>query len=106
MPGTTSTDNYYDLLAHGRTPRSFAPGEVIFQQGDLGESLFVVREGSVDLRDGDRKVETVTAPGLFGEMALIEDAPRSLTAAAGDVPLPPDARQRIQTAVDQAAREG
>ncbi len=42
-----------------------------------GESLFAVREGSVDLRDGERVVETVEAPGLFGEMALIEDEPRS-----------------------------
>jgi len=86
MPGTTSTDHYYDLLAHGRTPESFAAGELIFDQGDPGESLFVVRSGAVELKDGDRVVETVAAPGLFGEMALIEDAPRALTAvAAADV---------------------
>jgi CRP/FNR family transcriptional regulator, cyclic AMP receptor protein len=76
----TSTHHYYDLLAHGRTPRSFATGELIFEQGDPGESLFVVREGSVELKNGDRVVETVVAPGLFGEMALIEDEPRALTA--------------------------
>jgi CRP-like cAMP-binding protein len=82
MPGVTSTDQYYELLAHGRTPRTYQAGEVIFEQGDPGESLYVVREGSVGLTDGDRLVETVTAPGLFGEMALIEDEPRALTAAA------------------------
>lgn len=59
MPGTASTDHYYDLLAHGRTPRNLASGDVIFSQGDAGESLFVVREGSVELKDGDRVVETV-----------------------------------------------
>ncbi|MGZ4167734.1 MAG: cyclic nucleotide-binding domain-containing protein [Solirubrobacteraceae bacterium] len=78
----TSTDHYYDLLAHGREPRSVGAGDVIFEQGDPGESLFVVREGSVELKDGNRVVETVVAPGLFGEMALIEDEPRSLTAVA------------------------
>jgi CRP-like cAMP-binding protein len=57
-------------------------GERIFERGDRGESLFVVREGSVDLKDADRLVETVTAPGLFGEMALIEDEPRALSAVA------------------------
>lgn len=82
MPGVTSTDHYYELLAHGRAARTFAPGEVIFAQGDPGESLFVVREGSVELKAGDTVVETVAAPGLFGEMALIEDEPRSLTAVA------------------------
>jgi len=41
-----------------------------------------VREGSVALKDGERGVETVGAPGLFGEMALIERDPRALTAMA------------------------
>jgi CRP-like cAMP-binding protein len=77
-----SRDEYYELLAHGRTPRSFSAGEVIFAKGDPGEGLFVVREGSVALKDGDRLVETVRAPGLFGEMALIEHETRSLTALA------------------------
>ena len=63
-------------------------GDVIFLQGDRGDSMYVVREGSVALRDGDRPVAMVTAPGLFGEMALIEDETRALTAvAATDVVL-------------------
>ena len=82
MSGVTSTDHYYELLAHGREPRTFGAGELIFTQGDPGESLFVVREGSVELKDADRVVETVAAPGLFGDMALIEDEARSLTAVA------------------------
>jgi CRP/FNR family transcriptional regulator, cyclic AMP receptor protein len=82
MPAVTSTDHYYELLAHGRTPRTLAAGEVVFERGDPGESLLVVQSGSVELRDGDRVVETVSAPGLFGELALIEDEPRSLRAVA------------------------
>jgi CRP/FNR family transcriptional regulator, cyclic AMP receptor protein len=77
-----SSDQYYDLLAHGRTPQSISAGKVIFDQGEQGDSMYIVREGSVALKDGDRLVETVTAPGLFGEMALIEHEPRSLTAVA------------------------
>ncbi|HTU97212.1 MAG TPA: cyclic nucleotide-binding domain-containing protein [Solirubrobacteraceae bacterium] len=76
-------EEYYELLAHGREPRRVAAGEVIFSQGDAGDGMYVVREGSVSLTDGDRILETVPAPGLFGEMALIEDAPRSLSAVAG-----------------------
>jgi CRP/FNR family transcriptional regulator, cyclic AMP receptor protein len=82
MTGVTGTDRYYELLAHGRTPRTYQASELIFEKGDPGESLLVVREGSVHLRDGERVVETVTAPGLFGEMALIEDTPRALSAVA------------------------
>jgi CRP-like cAMP-binding protein len=82
MPRATSDDDYYELLAHGRSPRTFQAGELIFEQGDQGESVYIVRDGSVDLKEAVRLVERVTAPGLFGEMALIEHEPRSLTAVA------------------------
>lgn len=78
----SSDEEYYELLWHGRAPQSFSVGETIFREGDAGESMYLVREGSVELTDGDRVVETITAPGLFGEMALIEFEPRSLTATA------------------------
>jgi len=82
------SDEYYDLLAHGRMPSSFPAGEVIFQQGVQGDCMYILREGSVALKDGDRLVDTVAAPGLFGEMALIENEPRALAAvAATDVVL-------------------
>lgn len=88
MAITRSDDEYYDLLVHRRPARSVPAGEVIFEQGEQGDGMYVVRDGSVDLKDGDRLIETVASPGLFGEMALIEDAPRSLTAvAATDVVL-------------------
>ena len=82
------TEEYFELLGHGREPRTFASGEVIFRQGDQGVSMYLVRDGSVTLQAGDHVVETVSPPGLFGEMALIEPEPRSLTAvAATDVAL-------------------
>jgi CRP/FNR family transcriptional regulator, cyclic AMP receptor protein len=77
-------DEYYKLLSEGRAPITFRPGELIFEQGDQGDVMYVVRDGSVMLRDGERVIETVTAPGLFGELALIQDEPRSLTAVAAD----------------------
>lgn len=82
MSTSLGSDEYYDLLAEGRETLSFAAGEPIFQQGEQGESIFVVRDGSVTLKDGDRLIETVSAPSLFGELALIEHEPRSLTAVA------------------------
>ena len=75
---------YYNLLTEGRPARTFQAGERVFEKGDHGDAMYVVREGAVALRDGDHVVETVTAPGLFGEMALIEPEPRALTAVAAD----------------------
>ena len=77
-----SDEEYYDLLAHGRSPRRLAAGDVVFRQGDLAESMYVVREGSIALTENEQVLETIPAPGLFGEMALIDDEPRSLTAVA------------------------
>jgi CRP/FNR family cyclic AMP-dependent transcriptional regulator len=70
--------------------RSFAAGEVIFREGERGEELFVIRSGQVQIRSGDRVVETIGEHSIFGEMALIDDGPRSATAvAASDVELVP-----------------
>jgi CRP-like cAMP-binding protein len=79
---TYDPDEYYELLARGRPPSSFSAGEVIFHQGDDADCMYVVREGSVALKDGEQLVTTISAPSLFGEMALIDSKPRSLTAVA------------------------
>jgi CRP-like cAMP-binding protein len=79
----------FKLLA-GAGSRSFKAGETIFRAGDPASELFVVQSGAVEIRIGDRVIETVPENGIFGEMALIDDAPRSATAVAvGDVKLVP-----------------
>jgi CRP/FNR family transcriptional regulator, cyclic AMP receptor protein len=75
-------DEYYELLARGGTPSSFAAGEVIFEKGDAADCMYVLGEGSIALKDGDQLVATISAPSLVGEMALIDGQPRSLTAVA------------------------
>lgn len=75
-------DELYALITANR-PRTAVPtGGLIFQKGEQGDRMYIVVSGSVALKAGDETVETVTAPGLFGEMALIEDTPRALTAVA------------------------
>jgi len=44
------SEEYYELLAHGQTPRNFPSGEVIFHQGEQGDCMYLVRDGSVALR--------------------------------------------------------
>ena len=82
MSTIRSPDELYGLLCRVSEPRGYSAGEVIFEQGERGDRAYVVREGAVALKDGDREVETVSAPGLFGELALIESDPRALTALA------------------------
>src|SRR5882757_2609897 len=67
--------------------RTFAPGEEIFKEGDAGDGMYVVRDGLVEISGmvgaDVRHVFSRIGPGdFFGEMAVLDDKPRSATAAA------------------------
>ena len=62
--------------------RTVAPGTVIFEEGDAGQEMFGVIEGTVELRLRSGRVLTLGADDIFGEMALIDSSPRSATAVA------------------------
>lgn len=55
-------------------------GETIFRQDDAGEACFVVESGAVEIRLGVLTVARMAAGEVFGELALIDGAPRSATA--------------------------
>ena len=61
---------------------SYSAGDVIFQEGDSGDELFVVRDGEVAVKVRDAVVETLGASEIFGEMALVDGKPRSATVVA------------------------
>ena len=73
-----------DLLAEsGDNARMrFAAGRVIMEQGQSGVLMYVVLEGSVQIRIGDSVVETVGPGGMFGEMALVGRTQRLAGAVA------------------------
>jgi CRP/FNR family cyclic AMP-dependent transcriptional regulator len=81
----------FGLLAGAGAPiRNFKAGDVIFKEGDPAEEMFVVQTGSVEIRLGNRLLDTLPERSIFGEMALIDHGPRSATAvAATDVTLVP-----------------
>jgi CRP/FNR family transcriptional regulator, cyclic AMP receptor protein len=73
----------FRILAGAGAPlREFKAGDVIFKQGDAAYELFVVHSGEVEIRLGNRLLETLSEYSIFGEMALIDAAPRSATAVA------------------------
>lgn len=62
--------------------QTFAAGQTIFEQGQTGDLMYVVKTGEVELLVNGILVETLDAGDMFGEMALIEKEPRSATARA------------------------
>jgi diguanylate cyclase (GGDEF)-like protein len=68
-------------------PKLYAKDDVVFREGEIGKELFIVRSGMIGsyatLPDGSRRDVYRFGPGLlFGEMAIIEDEPRTATCYA------------------------
>jgi CRP/FNR family cyclic AMP-dependent transcriptional regulator len=61
---------------------SVAEGDKIFKEGDPGEYMYFVVAGEVRVFVGGKEVDTIGMGGIFGEMALIDDKPRSATMVA------------------------
>jgi len=75
-----------ERLAERSEIREYAPGDVLFRQGEPGDSLHLIRTGSVTVSQfiGGRDIVTsyVPAGDYVGEMALLAEAPRSATITA------------------------
>jgi uncharacterized membrane protein len=77
-------DEDREALATRLTEKVFRPGDIVFSQGELGVSMYVVRSGAVQiyLPSADKDVPPVVLKDLrtgeyFGELALFDDKPRS-----------------------------
>lgn len=69
------------------TERAVAKGEIIFQEGEPGDRLYVILEGKVKLgrssNDGRESLLAILGPGeMFGELSLFDPGPRTSTATA------------------------
>lgn len=75
---------YSEMLAFvDDHPRPYEEGAVIFVEGQSAAEMYVVRDGTVSLRKGGEILKTLDPGEVFGEMALIDHAPRTATAVAG-----------------------
>ena len=59
-----------------------AAGKYIFRKGEAAKVMYLIIEGEVDLMLGDTVIEPATEGTFIGEMALIEEEPRSASARA------------------------
>src|SRR5215211_820924 len=82
------TVDQVELLRASLEPVAWPAGHVVFRDGDPGSSLYLVTEGraSVHLRheDGDIRLVTFAAGAVFGELALLDQGPRSATVTADE----------------------
>ena len=79
--GTPSAATDVDLAEMFREDAAvvrLSPGEVLFKDGDVGRTMYVVLAGRLTIRSGPVVYEDVDRGGIVGEMAIVESGmPRS-----------------------------
>jgi CRP/FNR family transcriptional regulator, cyclic AMP receptor protein len=89
------TEDFLGLLGKEADVVTLAPGEVLFEKGEPGRFIYVVKSGDLQIIDGNFVYETVSTGGILGEMALVDAGPRSATVRAikQSVVIPVDERR-------------
>jgi CRP/FNR family transcriptional regulator, cyclic AMP receptor protein len=74
--------NPRELFRQEADTLQLAPGDFLFQEGDSDEKMYVLLEGEIEVFLGDFVLETAEPDMVLGEMALIDDGPRTANAVA------------------------
>jgi CRP/FNR family cyclic AMP-dependent transcriptional regulator len=77
-----SDPDFLNLFRHETMIVKLAPGQALFREGEPAACMYVVRSGTVRVSTGTTVLEEFGPGSILGEMALIEDSPRSATVTA------------------------
>ncbi len=74
-------------LAKSSHERTYSAGTKLFSQGDSGSGLYILKSGNVSItqtsgQGTEKEINTAGAGETLGEMALLDDQPRSATVTA------------------------
>jgi len=101
------TPDQLERVAHAGEVESYNPNEPIVNEGSLGDALFLVLSGEVAVHRGNQTFATLGSGEFFGEMSLVEPAPRSATVTSMSATflfrLPHDALRALITEDPHAA---
>ena len=78
---TLGSDDLAEVLEHGGWV-NVAPGQVLIEQGAEGDAFYAIRSGQVDVLTDGRLVRTLGPGAHVGEIALLEDVPRTAAVVA------------------------
>ncbi len=78
----TASFNLNLLASQGLGSRHYPADEKIFVSGDPGDCMYVVESGAVQIVNYGTILDKIGPGDIFGEMALIDNSPRSATAIA------------------------
>jgi len=70
------------VFINAKEQREVATGATVFAEGDTGAEMYGLISGAVELRKGEQSLGVLEPGDTFGELAIVSEAPRSLTAIA------------------------
>ena len=70
------------VFINAKEQREVAAGTTVFAEGDTGAEMYGLIAGAVELRKGEQSLGVLEPGDTFGELAIVSEAPRSLTAIA------------------------
>jgi CRP-like cAMP-binding protein len=73
---------FFDLFQQDAEPLKINAGEVLFRQGEAGSSMYVLLEGEAEIFINDVSFEKCASGSIVGEIAVIDQSPRSATVVA------------------------
>ena len=83
-PTETESLEQLDALLQATEGQEYLDGEIICREGERGDSLYLLIDGTVDIVKGhgtpeELRLARLEAVNYFGEMAILDDRPRSAT---------------------------
>jgi CRP/FNR family transcriptional regulator, cyclic AMP receptor protein len=95
--------NFAELFHHETNFQELPAGHALFKEGqDQNGLMYVLMSGTAEIWVNGRLMETANAGTIFGELAMIDDGPRSATVTAKtDCKLLPVDRQRFNFMIQQ-----
>jgi CRP-like cAMP-binding protein len=74
--------NPAELFRQDAGALGIGPGDFLFREGEGGDKMYVLLEGTAEIMVGDLVVEAAGPGALLGEMALIDNSPRTASVVA------------------------
>ena len=74
--------NHCRQLVSSMHPREYKANETVFNAGDIGASVVLIRDGKIEIKAGEKILAELVNGDFFGEIALVIDEPRTAQAVA------------------------
>lgn len=78
----SASDEALSQIAHAIKLRSYQAGEVIIEEGEMGDRLYIIVDGKVSVSRHSEHLTTFEHPAVFGDLAVLDDSPRVVTVTA------------------------